>query len=156
MKLSEKLKELRIKAGYTKEEMAKGLNLPIKEYKFCEMQNQPLEYGRLVRAADIFGVDIEELMELEVYTEANEEEAVCTCPCSDDEVDHPAHYTAGKVECIDAIESATISLSGLRAVCTGNAIKYLWRWSRKGGLQDVKKARFYVHRLIELLEEDGK
>ncbi len=39
-------------------------------------------------------------------------------------VDHPAHYTSGKVECIDAIEAATGGLTGIEAVCTGNAIKY--------------------------------
>jgi len=66
-----------------------------------------------------------------------------------DPVSHPAHYTAGKVECIDAIESATVGLTGGAAYCTGNAIKYLWRWSRKGGVEDLQKARWYIDRLIE-------
>ena len=43
-------------------------------------------------------------------------------------VNHPAHYTAGKIECIDALEAATAGLCGIEAVCTANAIKYLWRW----------------------------
>ena len=73
-------------------------------------------------------------------------------PSEHDPVNHPAHYTAGKVECIDAIESATVGLTGGLAYATGAAIKYLWRWSRKGGAEDLRKARWYVDRLIELTE----
>ncbi|MED1850327.1 DUF3310 domain-containing protein [Brevibacillus borstelensis] len=71
---------------------------------------------------------------------------------SHDPVNHPAHYTAGKVECIDAIEAATTSLTGGQAYATGAAIKYLWRWSRKGGVEDLRKARWYIDRLIAELE----
>lgn len=74
---------------------------------------------------------------------------------SDDPVNHPSHYTAGKVECIDAIFAATTGLTGGRAYSTGAAIKYLWRWSRKGGVEDLKKARWYIDRLIAELEVDG-
>ena len=42
-----------------------------------------------------------------------------------DIINHPPHYTAGKVECIDALEAATESLTGIEAICTANAIKYL-------------------------------
>ena len=66
-----------------------------------------------------------------------------------DVVNHPSHYTEGKVECIDALESATIGLSGIEAVCTGNAIKYLWRWKRKNGKQDLQKAVWYINKLME-------
>ena len=65
-----------------------------------------------------------------------------------DVVNHPPHYTAGGVECIDALEAATVGLDGIEAVCTANAIKYLWRWKRKGGVEDLKKARWYIDRLI--------
>ena len=69
-----------------------------------------------------------------------------------DNVNHPDHYTAGKVECIDAIESATVGLTGILSVCTGNAIKYLWRWRRKGGTEDLKKAKFYIDHMINIFE----
>lgn len=69
-----------------------------------------------------------------------------------DQVNHPAHYNAGKVECIDAIEAATEGLQGIEAFCTGAAIKYLWRWSRKGGLEDLRKAEWYLRRLIGIKE----
>ena len=65
-----------------------------------------------------------------------------------DAVDHPAHYTGGTVECIDALEAATEGLVGIEAVCTANAIKYLWRWRRKGGAEDLRKARWYIDWLL--------
>lgn len=64
-----------------------------------------------------------------------------------DPVNHPDHYQ-GKVECIDAIESATEGLVGIEAVCTGNAIKYLWRWKKKGDKEDLQKARWYINKLL--------
>ena len=65
-----------------------------------------------------------------------------------DNVNHPSHY-AGKVECIDCFESATEGLTGIEAVCTGNAIKYLFRWKKKNGIEDLKKAQWYINHLIE-------
>ena len=65
-----------------------------------------------------------------------------------DPVNHPPHYTAGAVECIDAIAAATTGLHGVEAVCTGAAIKYLWRWKLKGGAQDLEKARWYINKLL--------
>lgn len=69
-----------------------------------------------------------------------------------DNVNHPSHYTQGKVECIDALESATIGKSGIKAVCVANVIKYLWRYEEKNGIEDVKKAQFYLNRLLATLE----
>ena len=65
-----------------------------------------------------------------------------------DPVNSPAHYTQGAVECIDAITAATDQLSGDEAFCTGSAIKYLWRWKLKGGSEDLKKARWYINRML--------
>lgn len=63
-------------------------------------------------------------------------------------VNHPAHYTAGKVECIDALEAATVGLRGIEAVCTAAAIKYLWRWKLKNGHEDLKKAQWYIDHIL--------
>ena len=68
-------------------------------------------------------------------------------PRLDEAVNHPSHYTQGKVECIDALEAATVGLVGIEAVCTAAAMKYLWRWKSKGGLQDLEKATWYLERL---------
>lgn len=69
-----------------------------------------------------------------------------------DVVNHPSHYTKGNIECIDAIESATTGKSGIEAVCVANVIKYLWRYEEKNGLEDVKKAKWYLNKLISEME----
>lgn len=68
-----------------------------------------------------------------------------------DMVNHPSHYTAGGIECIDALKAATVGLEGIEAVCTANAIKYLWRWKHKNGVEDLKKSIWYINRLMEEL-----
>lgn len=70
---------------------------------------------------------------------------------------NPAYYKRGGVECIDAIHAAVEDLTGLEAFCTGNAMKYLWRWKYKGGVEDLKKARWYIDRMIgEDVKNDGR
>lgn len=69
---------------------------------------------------------------------------------------NPDHYKQGKVECIDALEAATVNKKGVEAVCTANVIKYLWRYEAKNGLEDVKKAQWYLEKLIEKLKADQK
>ena len=68
-----------------------------------------------------------------------------------DNVNHPRHYASASngIECIDAIEAATERLLGLEAVCTGNILKYIWRWKDKNGVEDLKKAKWYLEKLIE-------
>lgn len=70
-----------------------------------------------------------------------------------DNVNNPTHYTQGAVECIDCIKAATINKNGIEAFCVGNAIKYLFRYENKNGLEDVKKAQWYINRLIQELNE---
>jgi hypothetical protein len=65
-----------------------------------------------------------------------------------EKVDHPEHYNAGTIECIKAIEEAVKGLDGDEAFAIGNAIKYLWRWKRKGGKEDLKKAIWYIERIV--------
>lgn len=72
-----------------------------------------------------------------------------------DNVNHPSHYTQGKVECIDAIEAATVHKNGLDAVCTANIIKYIWRCENKNGIEDLKKARWYLDKMIQHNEQKG-
>lgn len=72
-----------------------------------------------------------------------------------DNVNHPSHYCQGKVECIDALEAATTGLQGIEAVCTANAIKYLWRWKHKNGVTDLYKAQWYIDRLIKQQEQSN-
>jgi uncharacterized protein DUF3310 len=64
-----------------------------------------------------------------------------------DVVNHPAHYTAhpSGVECIQITEHMNF--------CIGNAIKYLWRADHKNGIEDLRKAAWYVQREIARREE---
>ena len=67
----------------------------------------------------------------------------------DDPVDHPHHYTAGKIECIDFIDSCGYGFD----FCLANAIKYLTRCKLKGtAAQDIRKAIWYATHAAEKLE----
>lgn len=86
-------------------------------------------------------------------TEKDDEADLNECIGHDvDVVNHPSHYTKGNIECIDAIDSATTGKSGIEAVCVANIIKYLYRYEEKNGLEDVKKAKWYINKLISELE----
>lgn len=60
---------------------------------------------------------------------------------------NPSHYKQGPIECIEAIKAATGD--GFLGYVWGNVLKYLWRWPKKGGVDDLKKARWYLDRLIK-------
>jgi hypothetical protein len=68
-----------------------------------------------------------------------------------DVVNHPSHYTDGAIECIEGIE-AQQTLEEFRGYLKGNIVKYLWRERHKGGLESLKKAQWYLDRLIQLDE----
>lgn len=68
-----------------------------------------------------------------------------------DPVNRPAHYTSGGIECIDAMQAA-FGVEAVKDFCQCNAFKYLWRHREKGGLEDLKKARWYLNRLIREME----
>ena len=66
------------------------------------------------------------------------------------------YYNHGKIEAIDAIESACTGLTGYEGFLTGTCLKYMFRWRWKGtALADLKKARYYLDRLIAEQEKLG-
>ena len=70
-----------------------------------------------------------------------------------DYVNHPNHYISETgMEVIDVIESFTFNLKGIEATDTGNIIKYICRWKEKNGVQDLKKAMWYLTHLIKHVE----
>lgn len=71
-----------------------------------------------------------------------------------DPVNHPAHYTQGRFEAIDVIEDAVAQApDAVRGGCQWQALKYLLRlWGKGNPLQDARKARWYLERLIAHLE----
>lgn len=71
-----------------------------------------------------------------------------------DNVNHPQHYQSKSgLETIDVIEAFTEGLVGGEATNTGNVLKYMCRWKNKNGLEDLKKARWYLNRLIGIVEK---
>lgn len=70
-----------------------------------------------------------------------------------DPVNHPSHYISKSgLEVVDVIKAFTEGLSGYKAVAEGNIIKYILRWPKKNGIEDLKKARWYLDDLISYLE----
>lgn len=76
--------------------------------------------------------------------------------CKDPAV-NPGHYKSKNgLEVIDCIEAFTEDLTGIEAVCVANILKYICRYKKKNGLQDVLKSRWYCEKLIKHLEEQDK
>lgn len=71
-----------------------------------------------------------------------------------DVVARPSHYNQAGIECIDAIEAATGDK--YMGYLQGNVIKYVWRFEYKNGLEDLKKAKWYLERMIATMEKKQK
>ena len=70
-----------------------------------------------------------------------------------DNVNHPEHYLQNGIETIDYIES--LGKDVIEGFCLGNSIKYLSRYRKKNGIEDLKKAKWYLDKLIEILESNN-
>jgi hypothetical protein len=68
-------------------------------------------------------------------------------------VHNPSHYNNGGIEAIEGIE-ASMSPEAYRGFCKGNVLKYVWRYEKKGGLEDLQKAKWYLNQIIFALETD--
>ena len=68
-----------------------------------------------------------------------------------DPVNSPSHYNQAGIECIDAIRAATGD--GYEHYLQGNIMKYLWRYRYKNGVEDLKKAQWYLTKLIEEVDD---
>ncbi len=71
-----------------------------------------------------------------------------------DNVSSPSHYRTGQFECIDVMLE-TQGAEAVKGFCKCNAFKYLYRSSRKNGLEDIKKAIWYLNKLVELEDKDN-
>lgn len=68
---------------------------------------------------------------------------------------NPNHYkSASGLETIDVIRAFTDGLNGAEAFCIGNVIKYVTRYSNKNGVEDLKKARWYLDYVIKGYEKN--
>lgn len=75
----------------------------------------------------------------------------------EDMINHPPHYTSETgMEVIDVIEAFTINLKGIEATDTANVLKYICRWKKKNGIEDLEKALWYINHLIGYLKKREK
>jgi len=76
-------------------------------------------------------------------------------PEKSDSVNCPAHYNQGGIECIDAIK-ASLTAEGFQAYLKASSMKYLWRYEHKNApIEDLRKARWFLDRLIKELVNGG-
>lgn len=61
-------------------------------------------------------------------------------------------YYQGEIKCIDVIDQVVAGLHGPVAAYVASIQKYIWRWNDKGGVKDLKKAKWFLDRLINMLE----
>ena len=66
-----------------------------------------------------------------------------------EEINHPDRYASGKFECIDVMLDV-FGADAVKHFCILNAFKYLWRSEKKNGVEDIKKAVWYLNKYIEL------
>ena len=79
------------------------------------------------------------------------EETVLPWDSYHDPINRPEHYTDGKYECIDVMQEI-MGIFEVKNFCICNAWKYLWRHQKKNGVEDIKKAIWYLNKFIELEE----
>lgn len=73
---------------------------------------------------------------------------------NEDRVHHPSHYCSGGIECKDAIK-ASMGSKEYKGYLKGNIQKYLWRYEKKNGIEDLFKAQQYLYWLIEEEQKEG-
>lgn len=66
-----------------------------------------------------------------------------------DNVNHPSHYETGKFECFDVMREA-LGDNVVKDFCIANSFKYIYRHKRKNGVEDIKKAKWYIDKYLEL------
>ena len=71
-----------------------------------------------------------------------------------DNVNRPPHYNQGGIECITYLAD-NLAPVAFRGYLEGNTKKYLHRWLYKGGVEDLKKAQWYLDRWIKEIENNG-
>ena len=69
-------------------------------------------------------------------------------------VNHPSHYNKGKIEVIEIMEELPSEYGVKTAICLGNVIKYVFRAPFKNGVEDLRKAKWYLERAIKNYEEE--
>lgn len=127
--------EYDINLGFASKEYCERVypDTPIKKYK--AKQDKVAKYhddaANVAKAMSAIGVSME-----------NE---------NNDKINNPAHYTAGGIETLDYIKA---KVKDYPSYAAGNILKYVSRYEHKNGIEDLKKAQFYLNDLINWMESD--
>ncbi|HAK1302939.1 TPA: DUF3310 domain-containing protein [Listeria monocytogenes] len=127
--------EYDINLGFASKEYCERVypDTPIKKYK--AKQDKVAKYhddaANVAKAMSAIGVSME-----------NE---------NNDKINNPAHYTVGGIETLDYIKS---KVKDYPSYVAGNILKYVSRYEHKNGIEDLKKAQFYLNDLINWMESD--
>lgn len=70
-----------------------------------------------------------------------------------EEINHPDRYKSGKYECIDVMQDI-YGKDAVKYFCIGNAFKYIWRFEKKNGVQDLQKAIWYLNKCVEVMSNE--
>ena len=107
------------------------------KFAVCGIVNDYREAAELIEA-------------LENHIQQMQKNNHCSCESEEDIglVDHPAHYQ-GKYECIEEM-IALFGVEAVKAFCRCNVYKYRYRADRKNGREDIEKANWYMHKLMDL------
>ncbi len=103
-------------------------NIPIEKYK-VKQDEVAKWFGGVINAMKAFASNV-------VFMKKQ----------NNDKVNNPAHYTAGGIETLDYIKA---KVSDYPSYAVGNILKYVSRYEHKNGIEDLKKAQFYLNDLIE-------
>ena len=130
-------REAEMKKKYIYESPDKGKTVYRREFGMVKKDKSPfIQYGK----------DEHEVFLAEgVLKELDKQHLVA------DMVNHPPHYNKSGIETLDAIQAMTGD--GFQTYLQGNILKYLWRYPYKNGVEDLKKAQWYLSKLIEELDE---
>lgn len=128
-----------------------GVEITVKIKNVYRLVQSKLDMDKWV--ADVEAIDgrtwtIDDSYDFYSLPDENEE----TKKTLDDKVNHPSHYTYGKIEVINFIEQVTKDYKPELSFAIGNAIKYISRANRKNGKEDLDKARWYLNRAFEKWE----
>ena len=144
------------KADLLMKSIAQNAGDKLAEYGVKDDENLKELLTRTIKGVDIYHLykdgkfehygTVDELFGA-LYKEPQPEQQPEQQPVAPD-VNHPLRYTKGGVECIDALDAATVGKPPDEAICVANIIKYLWRYEEKDPVRSLESAGWYLNRLL--------
>lgn len=141
-----------VSVGITIREIVNSSKLRIS--LFTDLDNGPIENDYLIDMDNFVDCVIENLKNLIEDIDFRMSIIDKAKSFNNDIVNHPGHYETGKFECIEVMQEA-LGVDAVKNFCVCNAFKYIYRHKRKNGLEDIKKAKWYIDKLLELSEEES-